>query len=254
MTTPAPTPTGPVRWSYAFVDRPVEGYARARAFWSAVTGARVSEARGDDGEFVTLVPDEGDAWVKVQGVADGEGGAHLDLCVEDVDGFVAGAVASGARKVVVHDGWAVLRSPAGQLFCVVPWGGERVRPPVNGGSRLDQVCLDVPPSAYDAEVGFWSGLLGDWTSRPGALPGFHAVVPPVGLPVRVLIQRLGEERPVSAHLDLACGADLDAVRVRHEELGARVVSAHSFWTVMRDPAGGVYCLTARDAERGSLAT
>ncbi len=43
--------------------------------------------------------------------------------------------------------------------------------------------------------------------------------PPAGLPVRILLQRLGEERPASAHLDLAC-ADIAAVQARHEEHGA----------------------------------
>ncbi|MGW4599676.1 hypothetical protein ACWEOA_30965 [Streptomyces sp. NPDC004457] len=45
-----------------------------------------------------------------------------------------------------HGDWAVLRSPAGQAFCAVPWHGETVRPPVVSGSRPDQVCLGVPPS------------------------------------------------------------------------------------------------------------
>jgi hypothetical protein len=123
---------------------------------------------------------------------------------------------------------------------------------VVSGSRLDQVCLDTPPSAYDAEVAFWSGLLPDWTSRAGSLPEFHVVAPPPGLPVRILLQRLSEERRVSAHLDLACGPDIDAVRARHEQLGARFVAGHSHWTVLRDPAGGLYCLTGRDAETGGL--
>ncbi|MFI9548975.1 VOC family protein [Streptomyces sp. NPDC052016] len=239
-----------IRWTYAFVDRPAERFEPARSFWTAVTDTRPSAPRGDEGEFVTLLPDGADACVKGQGVTEGEGGAHLDFCVEDVPGFVRTARDLGAETVAPHDGWAVLRSPAGQLFCAVPWHGESVRPPVVSGSRLDQVCVDVPPSAYDAEVAFWSGLLPDWTSRPGSLPEFHSVAPPHGLPIRILLQRLDAERPLSAHLDLACGADVDAVRARHERLGATLVAAHSRWTVMRDPAGGVYCLTGRDPETG----
>ncbi|MFJ8109859.1 VOC family protein [Streptomyces sp. NPDC096132] len=243
----------PVRWMYAFVDRPAERFATACAFWTAVTDTSLSEPRGERDEFVTLLPDGGaDACVKVQGVAGGDGGAHLDFAVEDVPGFVAAALELGARTAAAHDGWSVLRSPAGRLFCVVPWHGESVRPPVVGGSRLDQVCLDVPPSAYDAEVAFWSGLLPDWSSRPGSLPEFHVVAPPPGLPVRILLQRLGAEGPVSAHLDLACGTGIDAVRARHERLGAVHLADHPRWTVMRDPAGGVYCLTGRDPETGGL--
>ncbi|WP_333741223.1 VOC family protein [Streptomyces sp. IBSBF 2806] len=252
--------SGPVRWTYAFVDRPAALFERAGAFWAAVTDTRPSEPRGEQKEFVTLLPEGTDSCVKVQGVEGGAGGAHLDFAVEDVPGFVEEARGLGGEPVAVHDGWTVLRSPAGQAFCAVPWHGEAVRPAVVAGSRLDQVCLDLPPSAFDAEVAFWSALLPDWSARPGSRPEFHVIEPPAGLPIRILLQRLDEERsaddgdgvPVSAHLDLACGADVDAVRVRHERLGARFVARHPHWTVLRDPAGGLYCLTGRDAETGGL--
>jgi hypothetical protein len=240
-----------IRWTYAFIDRPAGLADRTRAFWTAVTDTRASEPRGEQGEFVTLLPDGADPCVKVQGSAAGDGGAHLDFCADDVPEFVASALRLGAAVVAGHDGWSVLRSPAGQLFCAVPWHGEAARPPVVRGSRLDQVCLDLPPSSYDTEVAFWSGLLPDWESLPGSLPEFHVVKPPSGLPVRILLQRLGEERPVSAHLDLAC-AGIDTTRADHERLGATLVSPGAHWTVMRDPAGGVYCLTGRDPETGGL--
>ncbi|MEU5886178.1 VOC family protein [Streptomyces sp. NPDC047461] len=242
-----------IRWTYAFVDRRIELLDRAQEFWTAVTDTRLSAPRGSRGEFVTLLPDGADACVKVQGVGEGAGGAHLDFSV-DVDGlpeFVRSALRLGATMAAEHEGWAVLRSPAGQLFCAVPWHGESVRPPVVHGSRLDQVCLDVAPSRFDAEVAFWSALLPGWESRPGSLPEFHVLAPPPGLPVRILLQRLGEERVGSAHLDLAC-ADIEATRVRHEKLGAATVAHGKHWTVMRDPAGGTYCLTGRDPETGGL--
>ncbi|WP_369172314.1 VOC family protein [Streptomyces sp. R28] len=242
-----------IRWTYAFVDRPAASFALAHAFWTAATKTRLSEFRGERGEFVTLLPGGGaDACVKAQAVDSGAGGAHLDFAVDDVPEFVKSALQQGAGIAAEHEGWAVLRSPAGQLFCAVPWHGESVRPPVVHGSRLDQVCVDVPPSLYGAEVAFWSGLLADWASAPGSRPEFHVLRPPSGLPVRILLQRLGEERPASAHLDLAC-ADIAATRARHEELGAAFVAQGAHWTVMRDPAGGVYCLTARDPETGGLA-
>ncbi|MGC0374938.1 VOC family protein [Streptomyces sp. SAI-229] len=241
-----------IRWTYAFINRPAPQAGPAADFWAAVTGTRLSEVRGDDGEFVTLLADGADACVKLQGVVSGGGGAHLDFSVDDVPEFVAHASRLGAETVGEHEGWSVLRSPAGQLFCAVPWHGESVRPPVVHGSRLDQVCLDLPPSAYDTEVAFWSGLLPGWDSAPGSLPEFHVVGPPAGLPVRILLQRLEEERPASAHPDLAC-ADIGAVRALHEELGAVCVAAFGNWTVMRHPAGGTYCLTGRDPETGGLA-
>lgn len=243
-----------IRWTYAFVDRPADLFGRAHAFWTAVTDTRLSEFRGERDEFVTLLPGSGaDACVKAQGVGSGTGGAHLDFAVDDVPGFVRSALRLGAGMAAEHEGWAVLRSPAGQLFCAVPWRGESVRPAVVRGSRLDQVCLDVPPSLYDSEVAFWGTLLTGWESAPGSLPEFHVVKPPPGLPIRVLLQRLDEERPASAHLDLAC-ADIEATRARHEELGAAFVARGAGWTVMRDPAGGVYCLTGRDPETGGPAS
>jgi hypothetical protein len=71
------------------------------------------------------------------------------------------------------------------------------------------------------------------------------------LPVRLLIQRIGEQRPTSGHLDLAC-SDPTLVRAWHERNGATMVAEHPLWTVMRDPAGGVYCLTSRDPRTGRL--
>lgn len=239
-----------IRWTYAFVDRPAARLGGARAFWTAVTGTRPSEPRGEQGEFMTLLSDGTDACVKLQGVAEGAGGAHLDLCVEDPAALAGAARALGAGLVADHGDWAVLRSPAGLLFCAVPWHGENVRPPVVEGSRLDQVCLDVPPSSYDTETAFWAALTG-WDLREGSLPEFRVLVPPAGLPVRVLLQRLGDERPASAHLDLAC-ADIAATGTRHERLGATRVHQGPHWAVMRDPAGGTYCLTGRDPETGGL--
>lgn len=240
-----------IRWTYAFVDRPLGLFGPARAFWTAVTDTRLSEPRGEQEEFVTLLAEGADACVKVQGVGQGGGGAHLDFAVEDVPAFVKSALRQGAETVAEHDGWAVLRSPAGQLFCAGPWHGESVRPPVVHGTRLDQVCIDIAPSAFDAEVAFWSGLLPGWDSLPGSLPEFHVLKPPPGLPIRILLQRLGDERPAAAHLDLAC-ADIEATRARHERLGATLVAHGTHWTVLRDPAGGVYCLTGRDPETGRL--
>ncbi|MBL1085437.1 VOC family protein [Streptomyces actinomycinicus] len=239
-----------IRWTYAFADRPVARFAGACAFWTSVTGTRLSEFRGADGEFVTLLPEGTDPGVKLQGVREGDGGAHIDLCAEDVRKLTALARRLGAALVADHGDWAVLRSPAGQLFCAVPWHGEAVRPPVVSGSRLDQVCLDIPPSRYDSEAAFWSGLTG-WEQRAGSRPEFRVLQPPAGFPVRLLLQRLDEERPASAHLDLAC-ADIAAVRARHEELGASLVRKGAHWAVMRDPAAGTYCLTGRDPETGGL--
>ncbi|BBC33055.1 hypothetical protein SGFS_043490 [Streptomyces graminofaciens] len=241
----------PIRWTHVFIDRPAASFDRACAFWTAVTDTKLSEPRGEHGEFVTLLPRGADASVKAQAVDTADpGGAHLDLCVSDVPALVASALALGAEIVTPHDGWTVLRSPGGQLFCAVPWHGEAVRPPVFDNSRLDQVCVDLAPASFDTEIAFWTTLTG-WESYAGSRPEFHVLKPPPGLPTRILLQRLDASRPTSAHLDLAC-SDITRTRSHHESLGAEFITRAPHWTVMRDPAGGTYCLTGRDPETGGL--
>ena len=51
----------------------------------------------------------------------------------------------------------VLRSPAGVVFCLVPWHGEAVRPravtwPAGHTSAVDQLCVDVPAGLFEAEA------------------------------------------------------------------------------------------------------
>jgi hypothetical protein len=234
-----------IGWVYAFVDRPRDRFGAAAAFWTAVTGSRLSARRGEDGEFATLVPESGDACVKLQGVQ-GPAGAHLDLAVEDVAAAVGSAKEAGAGTVAEHGDRTVLCSPAGLEFCVLPWQGEAVRPGIvhkgASASRLDQVCLDVGPAEHARELAFWQALTG-WARRKSS-PEFDLLYS-ARQPVRILVQRLDEQRPAGAHLDLAC-SDRDATRVWHQELGARLVSRHEHWLVMADPAGGTYCLTGRD--------
>ncbi|MFI7343808.1 VOC family protein [Streptomyces sp. NPDC050085] len=233
--------TSPVRWAYAFIDRPYADFGAACDFWSRVTGSSLSELRGERGEFVTLLPPGGDPCLKVQGVGDGPGGAHVDLVVEDVPGQARRALALGATGVFSEPGLEVLRSPAGHPFCLVPWQGETAVPaPTAPANRLDQVCLDTAPDAHDAEVDFWAELTG-WPELPCSGPEFRCLQ---ARPVQLLFQRLHAAGPASAHLDVACG-DRAAARVLHESLGAEFVRDGRSWSVMRDPAGGLYCLTDR---------
>ncbi|MFJ4713756.1 VOC family protein [Streptomyces sp. NPDC088785] len=232
-----------VRWVYAFIDRPYEDVDAAGDFWTRVTGTRRSAPRGARGEFVTLVPSEGDPYLKVQGVADGPGGAHLDLAVEDVPGEAARARSLGAVPVLAEDGLAVLRSPAGHAFCLVPWQGERTRPPWDDrAGRLDQLSLDTAPGVYAAEARFWAALTG-WPEVPCESPEFRLLAADA-VPVQLLLQRLESDAPPSAHLDLACGEPSRA-RAWHVAAGAEPVGEGRAWHVMRDPSGGLYCLTNR---------
>ena len=243
-----------IRWTYAFLDRPEQRLAEASEFWTTVTGTRLSPVRGERGEFATLLPEAADACLKLQGVG-GPGGGHLDLVVDDVAATRGEAIGRGAAVVADHGDWVVLRSPGGQQFCLAPWQGETARPapvttPGGASSRLDQFCLDVPPAAFTDEVAFWAGFTG-WESLTASRPEFHLLRPPAGLPCRILLQRLDQDRAPGAHHDLAC-SDVEAVRARHESLGATRVGTGARWTVMRDPAGGTYCLTRRNPASGSL--
>ncbi|MGW6354759.1 VOC family protein [Streptomyces sp. NPDC055092] len=244
-----------IRWVYAFIDRPQAQFGAACDFWTRVTGTRLSAPRGDRDEFVTLLAEgSADPYLKAQAVT-GTGGAHLDFAVDDLARTAGLARRLGATPVHTEDGLEVLRSPGGQLFCVVPWSGEHRRPapvtaPDGSTSRLDQVCVDLAPAVYEAETDFWTSFTG-WTSAPGTLPEFHVLRPPANLPIRILLQRLDDARPTGAHLDLAC-ENIEAIRAWHETLGATPQSQGPHWQVLRDPAGNTYCLTARSPKTGTL--
>jgi hypothetical protein len=89
------------------------------AFWAAATGREPSTS-GDRGEFAALGL-HGDVELAVQRTADGTPArVHLDVETDDVDAEVARLVGLGAVVEQRHDEYAVLRDPAGLVFCVVP--------------------------------------------------------------------------------------------------------------------------------------
>jgi hypothetical protein len=227
-----------VRWITGFLDTPSRV---AEPFWLAVTGTRLS-ARRDGGVFATLLPADGDAYLRVQEIEAGPARAHLDLHVADVPAAAGEAVTLGARVVRDDGDLVVMRSPAGIVFCLAPWHGERVRP-AGQASEVDQLCLDIPAGEYDVEAGFWAALTG-WPSRGSDLPEFRVLQSGPELPLRLLLQRLGDG-PAGVHLDFACRR-VDAEVARHVGLGAEVVRrVPGDWTTLRDPAGREYCVTAR---------
>jgi hypothetical protein len=235
-----------VRWVWLFLDTPRADARRSWAFWSQVTGWPLSATRGDDDEFATLVPPRGDPWVKVQAVADGPGGIHLDLDVDDVAAAAVEAERLGATRIgaIGHE-VVILRSPGGLTFCLTPWHGDAEQVRDGADELVDQVCLDCPDDVHDTEVGFWGSLTG-WPWVDVDEPELSRLSRPDGIPLRLLFQRLGEPTgPVRAHADLAC-ADREISLGRHLAAGARVVQAREGWTVMADPVGRVYCLTGRN--------
>jgi hypothetical protein len=208
----------------------------------------LSPRRGPDGAFATLLPADGDAYLRVQVVASPPPRAHVDLHVVDVRAAAYAAAGLGALVLAEEDGLVVLRSPAGIAFCLVRWDGEAVRPaPVtwSGGqtSVVDQLCLDVPPALFEAEAGFWGGLTG-WARRSTDLPEFDYLERAPGMPLRLLLQRIGSG-PAGVHVDFACD-DVDAEVARHVGLGAQVVRrVPGDWTTLVDPVGRAYCVTGR---------
>ncbi len=227
--------SGP-RWVTAFLDVAADDHAATSAFWSAVTGYEVSPPRGEHGEFATLVPPDGDDFLRIQRLGSGPSRLHLDVHADD------------------HE-FAVHTSPGGLTWCTVSHPASvRPRParwPGGHSSLVDQVCLDIPADSYDEECAYWAGLLG-LPLRETRLPEFRVLERPAGQPLRVLLQRLGEsDGPVRAHLDLA-STDRAAETERHVALGARILAEHVWWTVLADPAGSPYCVIDRDPATGDL--
>lgn len=244
-----------LQWLTAFIDLPADRFVAGSVFWQAVTNTEMSEPRGDADQFVTFVPPSGDAYLRAQRTAVGPR-IHLDLHVHSPPAWRLRAEELGAT-LDVDLGHVIMRSPAGMTFCFVPSHGESERPPpVHHGRehRLDQVCIDVPANRFEVEGQFWSALTG-WDLYQSKLAEFASLGQPSTLPLRLLLQRLGDDdqgQDARAHLDVACGDRVDAVRQFHEELGAEFVSDGVVWTTMRDPAGMLYCLTKRQIDTGLI--
>jgi len=234
------------RWLHLFLDVRRADAEAERGFWAAATGWTLSPPRGENDQFVTLIPEQGSPWLKLQSV-DGEPGLHLDLDADDRESAFALATSLGARPAWTYERVQVMRSPGGFAFCHTLAGDEEHVPPRYGDAVLDQVCLDVPPSRWESECEFWARLTGR-ELREGSLPGFRSLS---GVGLRILLQRLEDEQEaVTAHPDFAT-ADRVSETDRHVALGAQLHGVHPFWTVLRSPGGQVYCLTDRDPASGT---
>lgn len=236
-------------WLTAFLDSTPEHHQQGVGFWQAATGYAVSAPRGADEEFATLLPPDGDAFLRVQRLHHGPDRVHLDLHVSDVRAAADTAVVAGAVEVVDR-GHVVMASPAGLVFCFVDHPARvtpRPRLHADGtAARVRQVAIDVPRASYDAELAFWTALT-RWRQRASTLTdAFRFLMPPAGQPLGLLLQRLDEpDGPARAHLDWGT-TDRMAETERHLALGAKVRAVHEHWTVLADPVGRVYCLTDGD--------
>ncbi len=244
-----------MRWVTAFLDAPAQSAAPSDEFWAGVTASTLSARRGPNAECATLLPQDGDAYLRVQMLGTGPPRVHLDLHVDAVAVEAARARRLGATHVGDGDAYVVLASPSGFVFCLVPDEGEWIRPAPVGApgtrSLVDQLCLDIAPADFERETEFWTDLTG-WILATGSAPEFAVLGRAPGMPLRLLLQRRHEGAgPTRAHLDLACD-DREAEEVRHQGLGAVLAGRRELWTVLRDPAGREYCLTSRDPGTGLL--
>lgn len=245
-----------IRWLTACLDLPGRSFQAGTAFWSSATGWEPSAPRGDRQQFVTLLPGGADPFLRLQRTTSGAAGVHLDLHVDSVPAGVRRAVELGATAPV--EGGLGLTSPGGLPFCLVHHDGQSSRPvPVPAGdgaaALIDQVCVDIPAPAHDAETAFWAALTG-WDHRSSELAEFSHLRRPDDMPLRLLLQRLGPDKAgqtVRAHLDLACGEGIPAVAADHQRYGAVVVREERYWQVMVAPDGSTYCLTHRDPVTGT---
>jgi hypothetical protein len=64
-----------IQWVTGFLDFPAPVFEAGRHFWLGVTGYTPSPPGAD---FATLVPGEGDAYLRVQRTYDGAAGCHLE--------------------------------------------------------------------------------------------------------------------------------------------------------------------------------
>ena len=105
-------------------------------------------------------------------------------------------------------------------------------------SGIVQLVIDVPGTDHDTELTFWEGALGQSLPNRERFPEFSGDRLPNGM--GLLVQRLGDG-PARVHFDIHA-TDVAAEVARLEALGAVAVERHDFWTVMRDPAGLVFCV------------
>ena len=104
--------------------------------------------------------------------------------------------------------------------------------------RSSTRCASTSPRpAYERECEFWRDLTGLELQDSTYFEEFRTLARPADQPIRLLLQRVGDDRPrVTAHLDIYTN-DREAETRRHEALGAKVLRRHPHFTVLTDPAG-----------------
>lgn len=238
-----------VRWLRTCLGRPSEVWRDSVDFWSRVTE---TTAAPPDADEVLLEPDTGDAWLGLTRRATAPP-TRIDLVADDAEAMVSTAYELGATAIYDDNERFTGRSPGGLMFRVEAGDRAFTEPAIvkhaNGStSSANQLCIDIGRGDWDAEVRFWENLTG-WNARTTSFPEFSTLTPEDRSTCVVLLQRLDEERPTGAHVDFSA-SDVASVVEVHKAAGARGGAVFPKWTVMYDPSGAVYCLTAVDPASG----
>jgi Glyoxalase-like domain len=106
-------------------------------------------------------------------------------------------------------------------------------------SALGKIVIDVGEGDHDRELAFWEAATGQTLTRFERHPEYHGADLP-GRTMGLLVQRLGRGS-TRVHVDLHTD-DVEAEVARLERLGAQRIETLEHWTVMRDPAGLLFCV------------
>jgi len=121
-------------------------------------------------------------------------------------------------------------------------------------SRIGLVLVDHPEEDWEAALAFWAGVQGVTpTGEDEGMPEYRSLGT-IGS-VALESQRTGAGTPPRVHLDIETD-DVGAEVARVLALGASVLEERSGYTILRDPAGLVFCVvpvqTGADFEREAL--
>ena len=100
------------------IDVPPEDHDAEVAFWAAATGKQLKQIEKYPeyhGGYLTQ-----HIGLLVQRLGAGESRIHFDIHTSDLEAEVIRLEGLGAQRVAAHNGWQVMRDPAGMVFCVIP--------------------------------------------------------------------------------------------------------------------------------------
>ena len=107
-------------------------------------------------------------------------------------------------------------------------------------SRIGLVLIDHPEEDSEAALSFWGGVQGVTPAQGDADMPEYRSLGTIGT-VALESQRTGAGTPPRLHLDIETD-DVPAEVARVLALGATVLEERKSYTILRDPAGLVFCV------------